>query len=61
MDDSAAQSAATGSRPAACVSSSWRRMIAVSTPCRRWVGETVIQVMPAVGTAPPPGTVISRL
>ena len=55
-----ARSAATGSRPAACTSRSWRRMTAVSTPRRRWVGETVTQVTPAVGTTAP-GTLISRL
>src|SRR4051812_46614365 len=35
-------------------------MTAVSSPRRRWVGATVTQVMPAVGTTPP-GTDSSRL
>jgi hypothetical protein len=60
MGCSADQSAATGSRCSSCSSVSWRRMIAVSTPRRRWVGATVTQVIPAHGTMAP-GTVSTRV
>jgi hypothetical protein len=60
MEDSDAHSAATGSRPWSRISVSWRRMIDVSTPRRRWVGATVTQVIPAHGTTAP-GTVSVRL
>src|SRR5919107_3215524 len=60
IEDSEAHSAATGSRPCSWSSVSWRRMTAVSTPRRRWLGATLTQVTPAQGTTPP-GTVSSRL
>src|SRR5918998_1383375 len=52
MEDSEAHSAATGSRPCSCSSVSWRRIRAVSTPRRRWLGATLTQVTPAQGTTP---------
>jgi len=58
MAGSEAQSAASGSPPAR-VSSSWRRIIEVRIPRRRWVGSTPTTVTPAVGTMAP-GTVISN-
>ena len=41
-------------------SSIWRRMRAVRSPCRRWLGRTPTSVTPATGTTAP-GTVSSRV
>src|SRR5919197_1231074 len=59
MTGSEAHSAATGS-PAARTSSSWRRISAVSSPRRRWVGRTPTAVTPAAVTTAP-GIVSSRV
>jgi len=43
------------------MSSSWRRIIRVSNPLRRWVGATVMAATPAAGSWLPPGTVSWKL
>jgi hypothetical protein len=59
MRSSDAQRAAIGS-PRSWTSSSWARIIAVSTPRRRCVGWTPTTVTPAHGIVPP-GTLKSKL
>src|SRR6478735_7221274 len=56
MPGSEAVSTASGS-PHERTSSSWRRIIDVSSPCLRCVEATLTIVIPAAGTAAPPGTV----
>ena len=47
--------------PRSRASASRRRMMAVSTPRRRWVGRVAMAVTPPKGRTVPPGTVMPKV